>query len=292
MAVMHYAAGAATESTEQHTPHTATFAQRDILAVRNAFLKYSDDEQAALLVKMPLAEAIAVLHEIPLRHVQSLLDKLDERGEEVCMRHLASGLGLICSEAEPAGHYLQNSVFSHVRERIGWIVGLALLGIVSGLIISHYEDTLSQLVLLAIYMPVIAAAGGNTGSQAATLVVRALAMEEIHCRDWGRVMWKEFRVALVLAGVLATVIVGRVLLFSDSTLLPFSMPLSDIALAIGVAIALQVVLSTTVGGVLPMIARALKLDPAVLVSPVLASVVDITGMIIYFNTVNAFLGLA
>ncbi|MGR2768327.1 magnesium transporter [Photobacterium ganghwense] len=284
MAVMNYAAHAA----DTNKP----FAHTDILAARNALLKYDLSEQAALLVKMPLSEAIAILHEVPLRHVQTLLDLLDEMDEEVCMRHLANGLGLICSEAEPAGHYLKNSVFSHVRERIGWIVGLALLGIVSGLIISHYEDTLSQLVLLAIYMPVIAAAGGNTGSQAATLVVRALAMEEIHCRDWLKVLWKEFRVAMVVAVVLATVIVGRVLLFSDSTVLPVGMQLADIALAIGIAIALQVVLSTTVGGVLPMIARACKLDPAVLVSPVLASVVDITGMVIYFTTVNSVLGLA
>ncbi|KLV04434.1 Mg2+ transporter mgtE [Photobacterium aquae] len=285
MAVMNYAAAAAMTKNE-------TLAKNDILAARNAFLKYDLAEQAALLVKMPLSEAIAILHEIPLRHVQTLLDRLDEMDEEVCMRHLANGLGLICSEAEPAGHYLKNSVFSHVRERIGWIVGLALLGIVSGLIISHYEDTLSQLVLLAIYMPVIAAAGGNTGSQAATLVVRALAMEEIHCRDWAKVLWKEFRVALIMAAVLATVIVGRVMLFSDSTVLPVGMALSDIAFAIGIAISLQVVLSTAVGGVLPLIARACKLDPAVLVSPVLASVVDISGMIIYFKTVNTLLGLS
>ncbi|MGF1757849.1 magnesium transporter [Photobacterium sagamiensis] len=282
MAVMNCAAEAATEN----------YGQSDILAARNAFLKYTFDEQAKLLAVMPISEAIAVLHECPLRHVQNLLDRLDEMDEQVRMRHLASGLGLICSEAEPAGHYLQNSVMSHVRERIGWIVGLALLGIVSGLIISHYEDTLSQLVLLAIYMPVIAAAGGNTGSQAATLVVRALAMEEIRCRDWLAVLWKEFRVAIVIAAVLALVVVGRVMIFSDSTVLPIGMDLKHIALAIGMAISLQVVLSTSIGGVLPMIARACRLDPAVLVSPVLASVVDITGMMIYFTTVNWMLGLA
>ena len=284
MAVMNYAAHAATA--------TENLGQNDVLAVRNAFLKYDINEQAVLLSKMPISEAIAVLHECPLRHVQTLLDLLDEMNEQVRMRHLASGLGLICSEAEPAGHYLKNSVFNHVRERIGWIVGLALLGIVSGLIISHYENTLSQLVLLAIYMPVIAAAGGNTGSQAATLVVRALAMEEIRCRDWMAVLWKEFRVAIVLAIVLAVVIVGRVLMFSDTTTLPIGMSINDIALAIGMAISLQVVLSTTVGGVLPMFARACRLDPAVLVSPVLASVVDISGMMIYFTTVNRVLGLA
>lgn len=155
MAVMNYAAEAATEH----------YGQSDILAARNAFLKYTFDEQAKLLAVMPISEAIAVLHECPLRHIQNLLDRLDDMDEQVRMRHLASGLGLMCSEAEPAGHYLQNSVKSHVQERIGWIVGLALLGIVSGLIISHYEDTLSQLVLFASYMPVIAAAGGILASK-------------------------------------------------------------------------------------------------------------------------------
>ncbi|WP_305832200.1 magnesium transporter [Photobacterium leiognathi] len=270
---------------------TTQIAQKDALAVRNAFLKYDLDEQAQLLVKMPVSDALAMLHECPLRHVQILLDRLDELKQEVRARQLASGLGLISSEVEPAGHYLENSVLNHVKERIGWIVGLALMGIVSGLIISHYEDTLSQLVLLAIYMPVIAAAGGNTGSQAATLVVRALAMEEIKSRYWLSVLWKEFRVAMVIAISLAAVIIGRVIFFSGDVVLPAGMTLDSIALAIGIAISIQVVISTTIGGVLPMIARALNLDPAVLVSPVLASMVDITGMMIYFTTVNWMLGL-
>ncbi|WP_318436402.1 magnesium transporter [Photobacterium leiognathi] len=270
---------------------TTQIAQKDALAVRNAFLKYDLEEQAQLLVKMPVSDALAMLHECPLRHVQILLDRLDELKQEVRARQLASGLGLISSEVEPTGHYLENSVFNHVKERIGWIVGLALMGIVSGLIISHYEDTLSQLVLLAIYMPVIAAAGGNTGSQAATLVVRALAMEEIKSRDWLAVLWKEFRVAMVIAISLAAVIIGRVIFFSGDVVLPAGMTLDSIALAIGIAISIQVVISTTIGGVLPMIARALNLDPAVLVSPVLASMVDITGMMIYFTTVNWMLGL-
>ncbi|WP_305402784.1 magnesium transporter [Photobacterium leiognathi] len=270
---------------------TTQIAQKDALAVRNAFLKYDLDEQAQLLVKMPVSDALAMLHECPLRHVQILLDRLDELKQEVRARQLASGLGLIGSEVEPAGHYLENSVLNHVKERIGWIVGLALMGIVSGLIISHYEDTLSQLVLLAIYMPVIAAAGGNTGSQAATLVVRALAMEEIKSRYWLSVLWKEFRVAMVIAISLAAVIIGRVIFFSGDVVLPAGMTLDSIALAIGIAISIQVVISTTIGGVLPMIARALNLDPAVLVSPVLASMVDITGMMIYFTTVNWMLGL-
>jgi len=282
MSVMNVTADAVIENTSQ----------AKALATINQFLKEDINTQARLLTQIPIPDAIRLLHDLPLRQVQTLLDLLDEIGEEVRGRHLACGLGLLCSEAEPAGHYLTNSVLSHVRERVGWIVGLALLGIVSGLIISHYEDTLTQLVLLAVYMPVIAAAGGNTGSQAATLVVRALAMGEIRCRDWLAVLWKEFRISLIVASILASVIVCRVMLFSDSAILPAGIELLDIALAIGIAILLQVVLSTTVGGVLPLIARICKLDPAVLVSPVLASLVDITGMIIYFKTVNSVLGFA
>jgi len=282
MSVMNVAADAVIENTSQIKA----------LAPTNRFLNEDINTQAQLLTQIPVPDSITLLHDLPLRHVQTLLDLLDEMGEEVRMRHLANGLGLLCSEAEPAGHYLKNSVLTHVRERVGWIVGLALLGIVSGLIISHYEDTLTQLVLLSVYMPVIAAAGGNTGSQAATLVVRALAMGEVRCRDWLAVLWKEFRISLIVASILALVIVCRVMLFSDSTTLPAGIELVDIALAIGIAIALQVVLSTTVGGLLPLIARICKLDPAVLVSPVLASLVDITGMIIYFKTVNSVLGFA
>ena len=201
------------------------------------------------------------------------------------------GLGLISSEVEPVGNYLENSVLSHVRERIGWIVGLALMGIVSGLIISQYEDALSSLVLLAVYMPVVAAAGGNTGSQAATLVVRALATGDITLKNWTSVLWKEFRVSIIIAATLAAVIMGRVVLFSSDHNLPAGIDLHGVGFAIGLAISIQVVISTSLGGLLPMIARALRLDPAVLVSPVLASVVDISGMLIYFYTVTRLLGL-
>ncbi|USH01977.1 magnesium transporter [Grimontia kaedaensis] len=267
------------------------FAAREIEAARSAFLFHENNERVRLLSVMPVSEAIAVLNQCPVALVRRLLDDLAETGEVVRVRQIATGLGLISSEAEPDGNYLTNSVLSHVRQRIGWIVGLALLGIVSGLIISHYEDTLSQLVLLAIYMPVIAAAGGNAGSQAATLVVRALAMNEVGPGQWLLVMWKEVRIASIIAISLAAVIMARVMLFSDDSALPAGMTLIDIAIAIGLALSIQVTISTTLGGVLPLVARKLKLDPAVLVSPVLASVVDISGMAIYFVTVNAWLGL-
>ncbi|WP_260259857.1 magnesium transporter [Vibrio intestinalis] len=271
--------------------NSANFSLEEIGAARKAFLQYDQTHQVHLLTVMPIEEAVGILHHCSLGYVQQLLSLLEENGQEKLARHYAHQLGLIYSEANVSASYLTTSVMDHVKQRIGWIVALALLGIVSGLIIAQYEDTLSQLVLLAVYMPVIAAAGGNTGSQAATLVIRALATGELRKRQWLSVLWKESRVAVCLALAIALVIVARVMLFSDSGSAG-GFELSTIALAIAVALFVQVTISTTLGGLLPIVARACKLDPAVLVSPVLASVVDISGMWIYFTVVNYFLGLA
>ncbi|QFT10703.1 magnesium transporter [Vibrio sp. THAF190c] len=269
----------------------ALYSERDIQAVSSAFQQYTGEQQVELLNRMPLEDAVLVLGQCSLSVIQALLSELEEQGYEKRSRHLAHQLGLIYSEVEPQQGYLTTGVMSHVRQRIGWIIALALLGIVSGLIIAQYEDILSQLVLLAIYMPVIAAAGGNTGTQAATLVIRALATGELKKRQWLSVIWKELRVAICLAGAIAVVMVGRILLFSENQSTG-GYDINMIAFAIAVALFIQVTISTVLGGGLPIVARLFKLDPAVLVSPVLASIVDISGMWIYFTVVNSFLGIA
>ncbi|KII77464.1 magnesium transporter [Vibrio renipiscarius] len=272
----------------ENAPH---FSVEEIGAARNAFLKYEQAQQVNLLAVMPIDEAVAILQHCSLGYVQQLIHQLEGQGHDRLARHYASRLGLYYSEVMSSDSYLATSVMGHVRQRIGWIIALALLGIVSGLIIAQYEDTLSQLVLLAIYMPVIAAAGGNTGTQAATLVIRALATGDLKKRQWLKVLWKESRVAVCLALAISLVMIGRILWFSPEGSAG-GFDLQIIALAIAVALFIQVTLSTTLGGLLPILARACKLDPAVLVSPVLASVVDISGMWIYFSVVNYFLGLA
>ncbi|PCE65428.1 magnesium transporter [Salinivibrio sp. YCSC6] len=270
--------------------YATAFSTAEIVAARNAFLQYDIDKQVELLTVMPIEESMGILHHCSVAHVQHLLNALDAQGFDREAREYANHLGFIHSEAEPAKSYLSTGVFAHVKQRIGWIVGLALLGIVSGMIIAQYEDTLSQLVLLAVYMPVIAAAGGNTGSQAATLVVRALATGELRKRQWLQVMWKEARVAVFIGVAIAAVMMVRILLFNhNATVGAFA--LHDIAVAIALALFIQVTISTTLGGLLPIVARACHLDPAVLVSPVLASVVDISGMWIYFTVVNTYLGI-
>ncbi|MGD8170908.1 magnesium transporter [Vibrio sp. TRT 21S02] len=277
-----------TVMSNTYIENCAHFSHEEISAARNAFLQYAQEQQLHLLTVMPIEEAVAILNHCSVGFVQELIYQLEALGHDSLARHYAHQLGFIYSEVETPQGYLSTSVFEHVRQRIGWIIALALLGIVSGLIISHYENTLSQLVLLAIYMPVIAAAGGNTGSQAATLVIRALATGELKKRQWLRVFWKESRVALCLALAISVVIIGRILLFStpDSA---GGFDIETVALAVAVALFIQVTMSTVLGGLLPILARVMKLDPAVLVSPVLASIVDISGMWVYFSVVNYFL---
>ncbi|MGF1696721.1 magnesium transporter [Vibrio lamellibrachiae] len=279
-----------TVMSNTYIENTPNFSQEEIGAARNAFLQYDQQKQLHLLTVMPIEEAVAILHHCSVGYVQQLISLLEAEGHDKRARHYAHQLGIIHSEVETAEGYLTTSVLEHVKQRIGWIIALALLGIVSGLIIAQYEDTLSQLILLAIYMPVIAAAGGNTGTQAATLVIRALATGELKKRQWLAVLWKESRVAVCLALAISIVMIGRILLFSDSVSTG-GFDINIIALAIAIALFIQVTISTTLGGILPIIARAVKLDPAVLVSPVLASIVDISGIWIYFTVVNYFLGI-
>ncbi len=165
--------------------------------------------------------------------------------------------------------------------------------IVSSWIIHSYEAALSHLMILALYMPMVADTGGNTGSQSATVVVRAPGLGDVKpsFKDVLRVPWKEFKVAVLLAVVLGVLSATKVLFLSHSSYIPPGFSLATIAGVIGLALASQVVTATLVGAILPMAAAALKLDPAVVASPALTTVVDITGLLIYFATARLQLGI-
>ena len=123
---------------------------------------------------------------------------------------MSAASGMMINASPTTRDYHEAGVLEHVKARLGWIVSLSMLGIVSGMIIASYEDAISALVILAIYMPVMADTGGNVGSQAGTLLVRSLAVGEVVIKDWARVLWKEFRVALIMAAALVAVIMVRV----------------------------------------------------------------------------------
>ncbi len=191
-------------------------------------------------------------------------------------------------EARP---YLRTSSWEHFKNRCGWIIVLAALGMVSGMIVQTFEGLLLQFAILATFMPMLADTGGNTGSQSATLVVRALALKEISPRDVLRVMLKECQVAIPLGLLLSVLAFGRVILFGGRSGVPEDFSLITVGVAIGVALGVQVLTATLIGALLPLTAARLKLDPAVVASPALTTVVDISGLLIYFMTVKLILGI-
>lgn len=185
--------------------------------------------------------------------------------------------------------YMKTSPWRHFKNRVGWLIGLAILGLVSGAIVQGYEELLLQFAVLATFMPMLADTGGNTGSQSATLVVRALATREISSGDMFKVLWRELLVSIPLGVVLAILAFGRVYFFSP--VLPEGASLMLLGASVGLALGAQVVTSTLFGAFLPMAAAKLKLDPALVASPALTTVVDITGLLIYFKIATSFMSI-
>ena len=196
------------------------------------------------------------------------------------------------SGSHEAAMYMKTSALVHFRNRVVWIVALAFLGLVSGFIVQNFERLLLQFAILAAFMPMLADTGGNTGSQSASLVIRALALKEItpRPRDVLRILSKEAVVALLLGILLSALTYGRVVLFGGGSTMPAGFSLHTIGVAIAAALGLQVFTATLIGALLPLAAARMKLDPAVVASPALTTVVDITGLMIFFTTAKMVLG--
>ena len=190
-----------------------------------------------------------------------------------------------------AAVYMKTSVWGHFKNRSPWVVALAVLGLVSGFIVQSFEGLLLQFTVLAAFMPMLADTGGNTGSQSATLIVRALALKEVSSRDVFRILSREFRISILLALLLGVIAFLRVMVYGVGAHMPDQYSLLRIGLAISLALGLQVVTSTLVGALLPLGAAKMKWDPAVVASPALTTIVDITGLLIYFTTAKLLLGI-
>lgn len=195
-------------------------------------------------------------------------------------------MGIVPAEEELG--YLTTSSFQHFKKRITWIVGLFVASFLSGLILHKHEAILKQLTVLALYLPMIADSGGNAGSQAATVVIRALALEQITLRNWLRILFKEVKVAFLLALCLFFLAFLKVIILSGNTEIKHY-SLHTLAFTIAVALSLQVITSTLIGSSLPLLIKFLKGDPAVAASPAITTIVDITGMLIYFTMVIVML---
>lgn len=177
--------------------------------------------------------------------------------------------------------YLKESVFALAKHRILWLLILMISATATGTIIRKYETTLQSVVILAAFIPMLMDTGGNAGSQSSTLVIRGLALGEIETSDVWKILWKEFRVSLVVGFVLAGLNFLRILCFDKVEV--------KIIAVICLSLFFTVVIAKVVGGILPIIAKKLKFDPAIMASPLITTIVDACALMIYFSIATALL---
>ena len=179
--------------------------------------------------------------------------------------------------------YLKTPVLTLAKNRIVWLLVLMISATVTGTIIQGFEDVLQSVVILASFIPMLMDTGGNSGSQSSTLVIRGLALGEITTKDFLKVIFKEFRVSIVVATVLAIVNFLRLYLFTSADLM--------ISLTVCASLFFTVILAKVIGGVLPIISKKLKLDPAIMASPLITTIVDAFALIVYFGFAKLLLGI-
>lgn len=185
--------------------------------------------------------------------------------------------------------YLQAGFLEMIRKRAGWLVILFLGQTLTANVMEHYEAELAAAAVLMIFIPLIVSSGGNSGSQAATLVVRALALGEVKLREWWRVAKRELIVGAALGGLLAALGLGRTLLWHVIGWGSYTDYYVLVACTVAGSLVAVVMWGTIVGAMLPLVLRRCGLDPASASTPFVATLCDVTGLVIYFTVANAIL---
>ena len=207
--------------------------------------------------------------------VDDIVDVIQEENTEDIKKMAA----IIPSDEE----YADAGVFHLVAHRLPWLMIMMISATLSSTIITHFESVLAGAVVLTAFIPMLTGSAGNSGSQTSVTIIRNMSLGEVELSDWLWVLWKEVRVAVVSGTALAIVNLIRMMVFSDVTFM--------ISLTVSVTLLFAIVLSAAVGCLLPMGAKRLGLDPAVMASPMITTIVDCCALLIYFMVAGVTLGL-
>ena len=178
--------------------------------------------------------------------------------------------------------YYKTSVLTHAKNRIVWLLFLMFSSIITGAVITHYEEAFAALPILVSFIPMIMGTGGNCGSQSSTLVIRGLAVDEIKAKDFLKVWWKEIRVALIVGVIMALVNCIRILIqYHDLQL----------GIVVGLTLVITIAIAKSLGSMLPLICKKLKLDPAIMAAPLISTILDTCSVLVFFNVAVMIMGL-
>ncbi len=238
----------------------------------------ADKEEVALLFDKYDVVSIPVLDKedcmVGIVTFDDAIDVIQEETEEDFQKMAA-----IAPTDKP---YLKTSVAELWKGRIPWLILLMLSATFTGMIISSFEDALSRLVVLTAFIPMIMGTGGNSGSQASVTVIRGLSVGEVDVKDVFKVMWKEFRVSILCGVSLAVACFAKIVLI-DGMLLKTPGITGNVALIVALTLCATVICAKFIGCFLPIVAKKMKLDPAVMASPFITTIVDAVSLLVYFG---------
>lgn len=205
--------------------------------------------------------------------VDDIMDVIDQENTEDFEKMAA----LLPSEDE----YLKTSVFTLTKNRLPWLMVLMISGTISAAIISRYQYVLTSVLALSAYMTILTGTGGNSGSQASTLIIRGMALGEIEMKDIFKVIWKEVRVGILCGAALGAVNFARLFIFDGVSV--------AVNIAVSITMAVVVMVAKAIGCTLPILAKRVGFDPAIMAGPLITTVVDAVSLLIYFNIAAALL---
>ena len=240
---------------------------------------YDDQEKIAILFKkydllsMPVVDNEIRL--VGIITVDDVVDIIDQENTE--------DIHMMAAMAPSEEEYLKSSIFMLAKNRIVWLLVLMISATITGKIISGYQNVLDKVIVLVTYIPMMMSTSGNAGSQSSTLTIRGLALGEIESRDFIKILWTEFRVSILVGLVLAIVNFIRIIIFDKVSM--------AIGLVVCISLFFAVIIAKMVGGLLPIVAVKLKLDPAIMASPLVSTICDAVSMTIFFTLATMILGL-
>lgn len=252
---------------------------KDIMDATPVFVNTLDDKEevAKKMNKYNFVTMPVVDEEMRLVGIVTFDDALDVIQEEA-----TEDIEMMAAVMPTDDTYLKTSDFKHFKNRIIWLIILMLGATVTGSILAEYEAALESLPQLVSFIPMLMGTGGNSGSQSSTMIIRGMAIDEIKLKDFLKVVWLEFRVSLILSTALAIVNGLRILIVYHNPTL---------AIVIALSIIGTVIIAELIGCMLPMLAKKCRLDPALMSSPIITTIVDACCILIYFNIASRFFTL-
>ena len=251
----------------------------DIMEEHTIFATTNEDrEDVAIKVRKYGLTAIPVVDNegrlVGIITVDDIMDVAEQENTE--------DFQLMAAVAPSEEPYLKTGVLEHARRRTPWLLLLMISGTFTGLIISSYEAAFTAVPILVNAIPMLMDTGGNAGSQSSTLIIRGIALGELSLKNWATTVWKELRISALVGAGLAIVNIVRIYIIDKN--MPF-------AITVGITLWATVIFAKTIGCTLPLLAKKVKLDPAIMASPLITTIVDAISLTIYFSIATMLMGL-